>query len=552
MNASMPPYNNSPAIDVSVVVIGKNEGERLVRCLNSVSQAQWDTLTHELIYVDSQSSDGSVAKAAGLGASTLVVTDAPPCAAKARNLGWQHARGTYILFLDGDTVLHPNFVRLALHRLRDSAELCAIWGHRRESRPEQSIYTRVLDLDWVYPVGQTLYFGGDVLVRRQALAGVQGFDPSLKAGEEPELCARLRNAGWTIEHIDAPMTSHDLAITTWRAYWLRAWRSGIAYAEVARRAQLQGDVLWQHEAARDMRHGMLYTASPLLLAFAWWIHPLAALAMVLAAAILVARTASRCAWKAPGQTLLCWQYAVHSHVQKIPAFFGQLKWHQSQRQQRDIGLVDYKQTESAGRFGVKRLLADGLTPVARLWNRFGVDRWMRLWSLARLQARLGAHIDASNVVLGPVEVHGSANIQFGRGAMIYPGCYLETQGHGRIDIGDNVVLSRGVHLVAFEHIRIGDGVMVGEYSSLRDANHRTGTPDLRHSGHDSAPITVGANVWIGRGVTVLKGVHIGSGAVVAANAVVNRPVHDADLVAGVPARSKHPAHLTAPSEVPAK
>jgi len=332
---------NHTQIDVSVVVIGRNEGTRLQRCLQSVQQSHWGQTQHELIYVDSRSSDTSVANAQALGAQVIVLSDASPCAAKARNLGWQAARGEYVLFLDGDTELHPDFVSRALATLAEPA-LCAAWGHRRESRPQQSLYTRVLDLDWVYPTGRTLYFGGDVLVRRAALAQVDGFDPSLKAGEEPELCARLRAAGWQIEHIDVPMTLHDLAVTSFRAYWLRAYRSGIAYAEVAERMRLRGDVLWQHEARRDFRHGLLFCASPLLLLVALWWQPALALTLVALAFLYLVRTALRCAWKAPGQWSLCAQYAVHAHFQKIPALFGQFKWRQAVRQQSEIALVDYK------------------------------------------------------------------------------------------------------------------------------------------------------------------------------------------------------------------
>ena len=189
------------SVDVSVVVIGRNEGERLERCLRSVGLTNWGSSSHELIYVDSRSTDASVTRAQALGASVLVLDDASPCASKARNLGWKAARGQYVLFLDGDTELHPDFVQRALATLAEP-KLCAAWGHRRESRPQQSLYTKLLDLDWVYPTGRTLYFGGDVLVRRAALEQVDGFDPTLKAGEEPELCARLRAAGWEIEHID--------------------------------------------------------------------------------------------------------------------------------------------------------------------------------------------------------------------------------------------------------------------------------------------------------------------------------------------------------------
>lgn len=518
---------------VSVVVIGRNEGERLARCIASVKAANWNGVAHELIYVDSQSTDGSAARAAGLGATVRVLDDASPCAAKARNAGWRLARGEFILFLDGDTELHPDFVARALATLADP-RLCAAWGHRRESDPAQSLYTRVLDLDWVYPTGRTLYFGGDVLVRRAALAAVGGFDPALKAGEEPELCARLRAAGWEIEHIDAPMTRHDLAVRTLRAWWRRAYRSGIAYAEVAERMRQRGDILWQRESARDFRHGLLFVASPVLLvaALAW--SPLAAFALGALAVAFLARTAVRCAWKAPGRPLLQWQYAVHVHAQKIPALFGQLAWRRARRRNAEIGLVEYK-GDGDGRV-LKRALVFLLVPIAGLWRRGVQERWLRVWSLARLQEATGAPVHASNVVLGPVDVQGTGNVRLGRGALIHPGVVLETQGAGRIEIGDGVVLSRGVHIVAFDCVTLGDGAMVGEFSSLRDANHRLSAESVRHSGHDSAPVAVGRNAWIGRGAAVLKGVTLGDSSVVGANAVVTRDVAAGNIVGGIPAR----------------
>jgi acetyltransferase-like isoleucine patch superfamily enzyme/GT2 family glycosyltransferase len=529
------------SVVVSVVVIGRNEGERLTRCLASVQAARWDGVPHELIYVDSRSSDDSATRAAAMGAQVRVLDDASPCAAKARNVGWQLARGEFILFLDGDTELEAGFVPRALATLAD-ARLCAAWGHRRESRPEQSLYTRVLDLDWVYPPGRTLYFGGDVLVRRAALAAVGGFDPTLKAGEEPELCARLRAEGWAIEHIDAPMTRHDLAVTTFRAWWRRAYRSGIAYAEVADRMRRRGDVLWQHEATRDFRHGLLFVAAPfaLLTAFAWL--PAAAALLIIVALAVIARTAARCAWKAPGRTLVHWQYAVFAHAQKIPALFGQLAWRRARRRSAEISLVEYKGAATVpaapgdgDRRAGKRALVRLLVPLAGLWRRVVQERWLRVWSLARLQEATGAPVHASNVVLGPVDVLGTGNVRFGRDALIYPGVHLETQGAGRIDIGDGVVLSRGVHIVAFDRVTLGDGAMVGEYSSLRDANHRLSADSVRHSGHDHAAITVGRNAWIGRGVTVLKGVALADSCVVGANAVVTRDVASGTVVAGVPA-----------------
>ncbi len=184
----------------------------------------------------------------------------------------------------------------------------------------------------------------------------------------------------------------------------------------------------------------------------------------------------------------------------------------------------------------KALLARALKPLA--WCRRVIfERWLRLWSLARLQEAIGQSIDSSNVIMGAVELHGSCNIRFGRNALIYPGVYLETQGDGVITLGDDVVLSRGVHIVAFERVTLGDGCMVGEYASLRDANHKPDPVSIRDSGHLSAPIDIGSNVWIGRGAAVLKGVSIGAGSVVGANAVVTKPVAAQQVVAGVPAKA---------------
>jgi acetyltransferase-like isoleucine patch superfamily enzyme/glycosyltransferase involved in cell wall biosynthesis len=533
------PEMNKPTsdIDVSVIVIGRNEGLRLQRCLCAVQAADWAGLAHEVIYVDSRSADDSVAVARAIGAGVMVLDDAAPCAARARNLGWRQARGHYLLFLDGDTELHPGFVRRALDTLAD-ARLCAVWGHRRESKPAQSVYTRVLDLDWVYPAGRSLYFGGDVLVRRTALSEVDGFDPGLKAGEEPELCARLRAAGWEIEHIDAPMTQHDLAVDTLRAYWLRAYRSGIAYAEVAHRMRKLGDSLWQHESQRDFRHGILYLLAPWLLLAAIALDPAVAAVLCALAAGVLLRTAYRSAWKAPGQWQLCLLYALHTHFQKIPALFGQLRWRDATRRNAVIALVDYKQDGPGCSQRGKALLARVLAPLAWCQRRI-VERGLRAWHLARLQEATGRTVDPSNLVLGHVELHGTCNIRMGRGAMLYPGVYLETQGCGSITLGDGVVLSRGVHIVAFDCVALGDGCMVGEYAGIRDANHRTDGLSVRDSGHRSAPIHIGQNVWIGRGASVLQGVHLDDHCVVGANAVVTRSVSSGATVGGVPARKLH-------------
>jgi acetyltransferase-like isoleucine patch superfamily enzyme len=161
----------------------------------------------------------------------------------------------------------------------------------------------------------------------------------------------------------------------------------------------------------------------------------------------------------------------------------------------------------------------------------------RLYYYALLASRLQVALPVSVVVLGRIWVHGTGAVRFGKSTLLYPHLHLETQYPATIELGDGVVISTGVHLVAMSGIVIGSGSMIGEYSSIRDANHlrNDGTP-IRHAGFLSSPIILGKEVWIGRGVTVLGGVTIGDGATVGANAVVTRDVPAGAVVAGVPAR----------------
>jgi hypothetical protein len=204
--------------------------------------------------------------------------------------------------------------------------------------PQQSLYVRVLDLDWVYPPGVTQFCGGDALMRREVLENTGGFDDTLIAGEEPELCRRIRRLGFVIQHIDAPMTGHDLAIRSFGAYWKRAFRAGHAYAELAGRFRTTEDPLWLKDSRRNMIHG-----SALLLGLlALPLLPLTISAALLAGALLlIVRTAHRCRWKSPRFSTRLW-YAVHSHFQQIPILCGQLAYRRDVRRGRQRGLIEYK------------------------------------------------------------------------------------------------------------------------------------------------------------------------------------------------------------------
>ncbi len=352
MGQSVAPPANGAEIRVSVVVIGRNEGSRLMACFDAIERMSLPASAVEIIYVDSDSVDGSRERAAARGVKVIHVKPQRPSAALGRNAGRREASGEFILFLDGDTEIHPQFVERALVPF-DQPDVAIVWGHRRESRPEQSVYVRVLDLDWIYPPGDSEFCGGDALVRRSVLEAVHGFDETLIAGEEPEMCRRIRATGGRIVHLDIPMTRHDLAISRFSAYWRRAFRAGHAYAEVAARFRNTPDPLWQRDVCRNQIHGGGLIAGALLcfallLAGNSFGQAMAA-AMVLAGLALVLRSTARNAWKSDSLSTR-FLYAIHSHFQQIPILAGQLsqRWDAYRGLQRR--LIEYKSvaTEAAG------------------------------------------------------------------------------------------------------------------------------------------------------------------------------------------------------------
>ena len=327
---------------LSVVVIGRNEGSRLTRCLESIRR-----MSHigpfDIIYVDSSSSDGSIANAAAFGAKVIQVTGGRLTAARARNAGWRVSSAPFILFLDGDTIVNAEFVSKAISEFDEHA-VKVVWGHRREIHPEASIFNRVVDLDWILPPGPTEFCGGDALMRRDALETAGGFNPELIAGEEPDLCRRIRADGGLIHHVDLPMTGHDLAMTSWRQYWRRALRAGHAYAEIGALYKDSGDPLWRQIARRNAVQACVYMTVPLLMiaaAIAWrsWIP---VILTGLSFTALVIRTAAKCGKPGTFNTLIL--FAIHSHIQQVPIFIGQIRYWQNTRRNRRSDLIEYKET----------------------------------------------------------------------------------------------------------------------------------------------------------------------------------------------------------------
>lgn len=224
----------SPAKNIGAVVIGRNEGQRLIECLTSL-----EGQVARIIYVDSGSTDGSQEAAEARGAELVTLdTTVPFTAARARNAGLARLKETglapdLVQFMDGDCVLDPGWIAAAAQFLESHPEVAVVCGRRRERFPEATVFNRLIDQEWDTPVGEARSCGGDALMRVAALTQVKGYNPGLIAGEEPELCVRLRAAGWKVWRLDQEMTLHDAAITRVGQWWQRTRRAGHAYAEGA-------------------------------------------------------------------------------------------------------------------------------------------------------------------------------------------------------------------------------------------------------------------------------------------------------------------------------
>jgi len=333
--------NDRPIL--SVVVIGRNEGDRLTMCLQSVV-AMDPPLggAVEIIYVDSASTDASVERARQLGARVIRVNPARPCAAVGRNAGWRTARAAIVLFLDGDTILAPDFVGYASRQF-DDASVAVVFGDRREINTNDSIYNRVLDLDWIVRPGSVELCGGDALIRRDVLERVSGYDERLIAGEDAELCSRIRTLGYRIMHLDRRMTGHDLAIHRFAQYWRRSVRTGYAYAEISEKLRDSGSPVWSRQARRNLIHGPAMLAivlgSPILSIVTRSFMPIVVAIVIMVA--LSIRTAIRSRWRrADLDTRIL--HGLHSHLGQIPILFGQLKYQRDRLSDRTAELIEYK------------------------------------------------------------------------------------------------------------------------------------------------------------------------------------------------------------------
>jgi GT2 family glycosyltransferase len=320
---------------LAAVAIGRNEGQRLVDCLSSIPAGG-----AHLVYVDSDSHDGSPLVAEKLNAQVIQLDMSKPfTAARARNAGYGAAVASrpdleFIQFVDGDCALDPEWIGKALAFMRARPDVAVVFGRRRERFVERSIYNAMCDREWDGPAGQAQQCGGDILVRVAALREAGAYRSSLIAGEEPELCVRLREKGWTIWRLDAEMTLHDANITTFRQWWRRTTRAGHAFAEVATLHWSSPKAIWKRSMARAIVWG---GALPLAILVAVLVHP-AALLLFGLYPLQVARIARREGWT----RVASWRHGFFDVLGKFAEFNGVTKYFVNRLLRRSQRIIEYK------------------------------------------------------------------------------------------------------------------------------------------------------------------------------------------------------------------
>lgn len=330
---------------IGLVIIGRNEGVRLARCLASVRGIS------RSVYVDSGSTDASVSIARGEGTAVVELTVPPNfTAARARNAGLARLLADdpdleFVQMVDGDCEVHPEWLGSALNVLRMDQNLAVAFGRTRERHPEKTIYNALCDDEWNVPAGRAAGFGGNAFFRVAALRQVDAYNPTMIAGEDTELAMRLRKRGWNIRSVEVEMALHDANITHFGQWWNRIRRSGHAYGEMAFLHPDARDPNWPRTVRRIVLWGgilpaVLVIAMVLatLVDWRWW--ALAAI-VFLPWPLNMVRLASRQRRRGLSPKVAR-ASAFFLMLGKVPQFLGLISYHSNRLMGRASRLIDWR------------------------------------------------------------------------------------------------------------------------------------------------------------------------------------------------------------------
>jgi GT2 family glycosyltransferase len=223
--------NGIDAGALGLVVIGRNEGDRLRLCLASLTSSQVP-----IVYVDSGSTDGSVELARTMGAEIVELDPSRPFSqARARNEGFAHLLASHpntilVQFVDGDCQLGADWLAAGADAMKADPSVAIVTGRLCERNPKESVYHLLCSLEWQQPPGTIKTCGGIFMIRTVMFEKVRGFNALVVSAEDDDLCLRVRAAGGSIVRLDHPMGLHDMGSMTFSRWWKRSLRVGHGYA----------------------------------------------------------------------------------------------------------------------------------------------------------------------------------------------------------------------------------------------------------------------------------------------------------------------------------
>jgi glycosyltransferase involved in cell wall biosynthesis len=344
---------------VAVVVIGRNEGERLKRCFASL-QAQH---AGPIIYVDSGSTDDSVAHARQIAVQVVeLAMDQPFTMARARNAGLMYVSDHYpncslVQFVDGDCEVAEGWLAVASDYLAQHPQVVAVCGNRVERFPDATVYNQLIAMEWQALAGEVEACGGDAMYRTDPLLMVDGFNDHMIAGEEAELGRRLTATGLSIMRLDQPMTTHDANMQKLSQWWLRSIRCGHAYAQgydLQRHNRVAGKSCYRRrQVFSSLFYGVAVPA--LLVLFSAMLAtislPATSLIFVYSAMLfllsLYIRVIHKSAWakmSLGNSVKQCFLYAYFVALAKFPEAQGILKYYKNKLFGKTAKIIEYRQS----------------------------------------------------------------------------------------------------------------------------------------------------------------------------------------------------------------
>ena len=327
---------NQVRTQVGVVVIGRNEAARLQSTLRAVMSAEVP-----LIYVDSRSQDDSVELARNLGVEVIVLSeDNPVNASRARNEGAKalmekFPQLRYLQFLDGDTTLESGWLGAAFMDLEANSEVAFVCGQLREKDREENIYRCLCDMEWRWEAtenAEPCRLGGMGMMRISVYVSSGGYDETLIAGADPELYARLAQAGWILHVLPLIMGIHDSGMQSFRQWWIRSVKTGFGFA----------NGLATGAWGRERRSAILWGGGLPLVSI---VGAIVITGWILLLLLMYPLNSYRI-WTSSVKREFSqndrWLYASSCMVSKIPQFIGIVKYHWRSLTRQTTSVIQYK------------------------------------------------------------------------------------------------------------------------------------------------------------------------------------------------------------------